>query len=78
MKMTSIGLLPEDVVRKNIEKLIKLMGIKKELKNRVPANETQRVCLPIQKEAVNKEIRMVIRYLRKWRVNIKACIHNEN
>ena len=76
--MTNIGLLPEDTVRRSIEKLIKLMGIKRELKNKIPVNPVEIVCLPIQREAVANEIREVVRYLRKWHVNIKACVNHED
>jgi len=75
--MMNIGQLPEDVVRRDIEKLIRLMGIKRELKNKIPINALETTCLPIQREAVAKEIRDVVRYLRKWRVNIKACVNGD-
>ena len=76
--MTNIGLLPESVVRKNIAKIIRLMGIKKDLASRIPANEVERACLPIQQQAVREEIRLTLRYLRQWHVNIKARINDEN
>ncbi len=75
--MTHIGLLLESDVRRNIAKIIKLMKIKRELKNRIPVNPMEKACLPIQRIAVNEEIRVTVRYLRNWRVDIKACM-NEN
>ena len=76
--MTNIGLLPESVVRENIVKIIKLMEIKKDLASRIPANEVDIACLPIQQKAISVEIKTIIRYLRRWHVNIKACIKDEN
>ena len=76
--MTNIGLLPEDVVRKNIEKLMNLIQIKKDLANRIPTSHLERACLPIQRDAIREEIWVILRYLRLWHVNVKACVNNEN
>jgi hypothetical protein len=76
--MTNIGLLPEDVVRKNIDKLMNLIRIKKELANKIPTSPVEKACLPIQRDAVRKEIWAILRYLRLWHVNVKECVNDEN
>ena len=70
--MNYIGLLPEDAARKEIERLQKLLGILNKLRKTIPQNDIQRACLPIQKQAVKEQIRTTIRYLRKWKVKVKA------
>jgi len=72
--MNYIGLLPEDTARKEIAKLLKLIGILSELRNRVPASETEETCLPFQRQAVRNEIRTTMAYLRRWKVPVKAII----
>lgn len=74
--MNRIGLLPESIARKNIEKLIKLLGIMNELRRKQSTNRMEEVCLPIQRKAVREEIRDTMRYLRKWQVNIKTHIND--
>lgn len=76
--MNYIGLLPEDSARKEFGKLLVLLGVLKKLRTTAPQNETDKVCLPIQKQAVKKEIRNIIRYLRKWHVNVKAFSNGKN
>lgn len=76
MTMNRIGLLPESIARKNIEKLIKLLGIMNELRRKQSTNRMEEVCLPIQRKAVREEIRDTMRYLRKWQVNIKTHIND--
>jgi len=75
--MSYIGLLEEDNARRSIAKLMKLLKIRKELIKKVPTNPVEETCLPLQREAVRVEIRETIRYLRKWKVNIKALWNNE-
>jgi hypothetical protein len=74
--MTQWGLLDESMARKEIEKLMLLLKMQRDLKNKVPSSEMEKACLPIQKDAVGKEIRRIVEYLRKWHVNIKAVIKN--
>ncbi len=76
--MNYIGLLPEDAARREFGKLLILLGVLNKLRTVAPQTETDKVCLPIQKQAVKKEIRKIIRYLRKWKVNVKAFANGKH
>lgn len=76
--MTQWGLLDESMARREIEKLMLLLKIQRGLKTKIPTNETEKACLPIERAAVSQEIRRIVEYLRKWHVNIKALIKNGN
>jgi hypothetical protein len=76
--MTKAGHLPEETAQKNIDKLKRLMRIATELRTKNPTEPMEVSCLPIQREAVRAELQNLVRYLRKWRVDIKVYFTDEN
>ena len=70
--MTNMGLLDEDSARREIEKLMNLLGVLKDLRSRVPQNQVDEIVLPLQRKAVRDKIRETMDYLRRWNVNLRA------
>lgn len=75
--MMRIGRLPEDLVRKEIDKVISLVKAWKFFVETEPENEIQEVCRPVQKQAIYDEIRSRLGYLKENGVNIKAILNED-
>jgi len=73
-----MGMLPESIARREIDKLIGLLKIYKDIKNRDVEGCVDQVCYAIQREAVKTEIKSIMAYLRKWNVKVKIRDENTN
>lgn len=79
--MTSFGkkntmLINKENAKKEISKLKRLLKIQKILKSKEPSDELEKVCLSIQRDFVEKQIKETADYLRRWRVDIEEYMND--
>ena len=75
--MNPMGMMNEDLARREIEKLMNLLKIQRELKKEKPKNKLEEVILPFRRQVLRNEIRNILAYLRRWHVNLKVLIHKK-